>query len=86
MSDAAWQNGAATDGVCFRIEAAAESGERVKMLERCLRPIERAQDRGEQRVSLQLRIGRPLTLYFQTDCGGSCSWDWAYWKDIDITQ
>ena len=85
ISDGAWKDGGATDGVCFRILAAGPTGERVKLHERCLRPVERPEDRGEHHVSLPLRIDNPGALVFETDCGGNCSWDWAYWKDIEVT-
>jgi hypothetical protein len=84
IGDGAWKDGGATDGVCFRVFAAAADGERAKVYERCLRPVERAEDRGEQHVSIPLSLDRPRTLVFETDCGGNCSWDWAYWKDIDV--
>jgi hypothetical protein len=85
ISDGAWKDGRATDGVCFRIFAIEAKGERVKVHERCLRPVEHAEDRGEHRVTLPLSIDNPGALLFETDCGGNCSWDWAYWKDIDVT-
>jgi hypothetical protein len=84
VSDGAWKDGRATDGVCFRIFATGSTGERTKLHERCLRPVERTEDRGEHRVTLPLSIDNPGTLVFETDCGGNCSWDWAYWKDIDV--
>ncbi|MBK9675169.1 MAG: hypothetical protein IPO82_08020 [Betaproteobacteria bacterium] len=84
VSDGAWKDGRATDGVCFRIFATGSTGERIKLHERCLRPVERAEDRGEHRITLPLSIDNPGALVFETDCGGNCSWDWAYWKDIDV--
>jgi hypothetical protein len=85
VSDGAWKDGRATDGVCFRIFATGPTGEQTKLHERCLRPVERAEDRGEHRITLPLGIDNPGALVFETDCGGNCSWDWAYWKDIDVT-
>ena len=84
IGDGAWKDGGATDGVCFHIFAIGAKGERVALHERCLRPVERAEDRGDQRVTLRPSLDSPGTLVFETDCGGNCSWDWAYWKDIDI--
>jgi len=86
ISDGAWKDGRATDGVCFRIFVAWTNGERVKLHDRCLRPVERAEDRGEHRVTLPFGTDGPGTLAFETDCGGNCSWDWAYWKDIDVSR
>lgn len=85
LSDGAWKDGGATDGVCFHIRFAGADGERVKLHERCLRPVERTEDRGEHRVVLPLSLDKPGSLVFETDCGGNCSWDWSYWKDIDVT-
>jgi hypothetical protein len=84
VSDGAWKDGRATDGVCFRIFETGSKGEKVKLHERCLRPVERTEDRGEHRITLPLNINNPGVLVFETDCGGNCSWDWAYWKDIDV--
>ncbi len=84
ISDGAWKDGRATDGVCFRIFATGSTGEKTRLHERCLRPVERAEDRGEHRITLPLSIDTPGALVFETDCGGNCSWDWAYWKDIDV--
>jgi hypothetical protein len=85
ISDGAWKDGRATDGVCFRIFVTNPKGERVQVHERCLRPLERPEDRGEHRITLPLNIDDPGVLVFETDCGGNCSWDWAYWKDIDVS-
>jgi hypothetical protein len=86
IGDGAWKDGNATDGVCFHIFAVAANGDREVVHERCLRPVEHAEDRGEHRISVPLRIDGPGTLVFETDCGGNCSWDWAYWKDIDVVR
>jgi hypothetical protein len=82
--DGAWKDGAATDGACFRLSLAGSDGSKVQLHERCLRPVEHKEDRGEQRVALPLTIAERGTLIFETDCGGNCSWDWAYWKDIEV--
>jgi hypothetical protein len=86
MFDDAWSNGARTDGVCFRIYAIASRRTARKLHERCLAPVEHAQDRADQQFAARLDIAEPVTLVFETDCGRSCSWDWAYWKDIDVVR
>ena len=84
ITDGAWTSGAATDGACFRVYAEA-AGRRTRLLERCLKPTERPDDRGETRTSVPVDLAGPGVLVFETDCAGTCSWDWTYWKDIDVT-
>jgi hypothetical protein len=80
----AWAEGGATDGVCFRVSAEGGNGVRRRLFERCLDPVARAGDRGEQTAVFAAPLTAPGTLVFETDCRASCAWDWSYWKDLDI--
>jgi len=83
ISGNAWQKDAGTDGVCFRI--LAQGGAWRELLhEHCLRPGSREEDRLPQRVDIQVRRQDAESLIFETDCAGSCAWDWSYWKDVDV--
>ncbi|TWA77111.1 4-amino-4-deoxy-L-arabinose transferase-like glycosyltransferase [Azospirillum brasilense] len=84
IRDVAWQANTATDGVCFRISMAAPDGASVKAWERCLRPTTALADRGVQSVSIDAELPAGGRLTFETDCGGNCSWDWAYWQNVAI--
>ncbi len=84
--EGAWTGDARTDGVCFRIRAIGADGQSGKLHERCLTPLERAEDRGEQEVTVRIDQTGPVRLVFETDCRGNCSWDWSYWKDIDVPR
>jgi hypothetical protein len=86
ISDGAWQHGAASDGVCFRIHGVASSSKTVSLHERCLLPLEREADRGEMRISLDLGRFDLHTLKFTTECRSTCSWDWSYWKDVELVR
>jgi hypothetical protein len=86
IRDGAWEDGAQTDGACFHIIVAGPAGTRRAIHERCLRLVGNPADHGEQRLSVALNADGPGALIFETDCGGNCAWDWAYWKDIDITR
>jgi hypothetical protein len=84
--DGAWTDGRATDGVCFRILGVGQDGKSTKLHERCLTPLQTPEDRKEGEVSLRLTSAGPVKLVFETDCRANCSWDWSYWKDIDIAH
>lgn len=80
----AWSLGRATDGVCFRISAGSQDGVFRKLLDRCLDPVSRPEDRFEQSVEVPVGLVSAGTLVFATDCRTNCNWDWSYWTDIDI--
>jgi hypothetical protein len=80
----AWTEGGATDGVCFRVSAEGGNGVRRPLFERCLDPVARAGDRGEQTAVFAAGLTTPGTLVFETDCRAGCAWDWSYWKDLEI--
>ena len=82
----AWTAPNHTDGVCFRISVVPAGGPIRKLHERCLTPAERNDDRNEQQFTTRIDVSGPARLVLETDCGKSCSWDWAYWKDIDVIQ
>lgn len=82
----AYTGGNATDGVCFSILAGPVNGDKRTVMERCLDPLSREEDRGEQTVALQVKSNGSSELIFRTTCRTSCDWDWAYWKDIDIDR
>jgi hypothetical protein len=84
--EGAWTGNARTDGVCFRIRAIGADGQSGKLHERCLTPLERIEDRGEHEVTVRIDATGPVRLVFETDCRGNCSWDWSYWKDIDVPR
>ena len=83
--DSAWSEDRRTDGVCFRIRAIDAQRVATTLHERCLTPVEREADRTEQRVSVRVAAASAVTIVFETDCRVSCSYDWSYWKDIDVT-
>jgi hypothetical protein len=75
-----------TDGVCFRALLVTAGGNSRKLFERCLTPVERAEDRKDQQFYTAIDVSGPAKLVLETDCRKNCSWDWAWWKDIDILQ
>jgi hypothetical protein len=85
ISEGAWSGDRRTDGVCFRIRAIDAQGGATTLHERCLTPVEREADRTEQRVSVRAAAASAVTIVFETDCRVTCSYDWSYWKDIDVT-
>lgn len=79
MLPPSWEPGR-SNGVCFRVLAEASQ---AMLWERCIDPAQLADDRSEQRAEIRLPpdIG---SVILETDCRGSCSWDWSYWRDIDL--
>lgn len=83
LRDGAWQNGAATNGVCFRVLAETEGGGEKPVWERCLRPLTDPADRGAQTAEVALPPSSgPIRYAFETDCIGDCRWDWSYWSRV----
>ena len=74
----AYENGNATDGVCFNVRSSNGS----VLFERCLRPVQNSSDRGVQRAEFPVPANEEIELI--TDCGGHCSWDWSYWKAVRL--
>lgn len=73
-----------TDGVCFRILATAADRKTARLHERCLAPLDRAEDRNEQQAVVRLDAAGPVEVVFETECRRTCDWDWSYWKDFDV--
>jgi len=75
-----------TDGVVFRIELRTGGTTPAVLFERALTPATQADDRGPQRVDLQLPAGATGDLVFKTLPGphNDLSFDWAYWSAVEI--
>ena len=84
MRDGAWQGEGKTEGACFRILAGADVSSAVALWNRCLRPMTEVGDRGPQTASLDIGPQHQGRLFLETDCAGTCSWDWTYWDRIDL--
>jgi hypothetical protein len=80
----AWSDGGATDGVCFRVTAESKAGDSATLLDRCLDPVSRVEDRSVQTADLAPGLTGEGTLVFETSCRANCNWDWSYWRDIDV--
>ncbi|CAA0113900.1 Uncharacterised protein [Starkeya nomas] len=79
IRDGAWQNGNATDGVCFSIRDSV-SGD--ILFERCLDPLNNPADRHTQKAHVALPAGT-AKVDVRTDCRQACSWDWSYWSQVE---
>jgi len=84
IREGAWTGDGATDGVCFRVSAIEGGRPERKIVDRCLDPRARSEDRPQQSVDVAVGMRGPGTLVFETGCGVNCAWDWSYWKDIDV--
>lgn len=84
IREGAYTGGNATDGVCFAVLAGPVDGDRRAVMERCLDPLSRNDDRGEHTVELPITMQAAGELIFRTTCRTICDWDWAYWKDIEV--
>jgi len=86
IAEGAWTGDGRTDGVCFRMRMVADDGRSTTLHERCLTPLERTEDRAEQEMAVQVDAAGPIRFVLETECRANCSWDWSYWKDIDVTR
>lgn len=84
IRDGAWQGEGKTDGACFRIRAGADAASGVTVWEHCLRPLTQPGDRGQQGARLDIGPQHQGNLFLETDCSGTCNWDWTYWNRIDF--
>lgn len=83
LRDGTWQNGAATNGVCFRVLVETDGGGERPIWERCLHPVTEPADRGPQTAEVVLPPSSgPVRYAFETDCIGDCRWDWSYWSRV----
>lgn len=79
IKDEAWQNGNATDGVCFSIRDSV-SGD--ILFERCLDPLNNPADRHTQNARVTIPTGT-AKVDVRTDCRQACFWDWSYWSQVE---
>jgi hypothetical protein len=73
-----------TDGVIFRIMARAADGSERQLFRRTLRPVDHPEDRGVQHSEVQFVAAEGETLCFETLPRISYTYDWAYWKRIEV--
>jgi hypothetical protein len=73
-----------SNGVTFIIDSEAPDGTTVKLFERTLDPARVSHDRGIQHEVIPLKVSPGQRLIFRTGPHGDYSYDWAYWKAIDI--
>ena len=83
----AYTEGNATDGAEFIIEWIDSSDRKSVLFHRFLRPIDFAEDRGEQSFKIALPAG-PGRLVMRTTAGpaDSIAFDWTYWTDINFSE
>ncbi len=84
IMDSAWTPPQHTDGACFVIKTVAPDGQATPLYEHCLMPLEQEADRGEHEATVHVQTSTPVRLVLETDCHQNCSWDWSYWKDIEL--
>lgn len=77
----AYDNGAHTDGVVFRVTAITGEEERV-LWSRRLQPTTVDSDRGPQTVDLTFPAGAPLVLETGNGPEQDTRWDWSYWAGL----
>ena len=82
--DAALHAAPPTDGVEFALLLQSASQNPVLIWSRYLDPVNRASDRGIQRVQLSLSAAEDTRLIFETLPGPTTTTDWAYWADLVI--
>ena len=82
----AFEGGAHTDGVTFRVERSDALGRTQTLFERRLDPVAVPGDRGMQSLDIALGAGHGGSLRLITDPGpaGSTNWDWSFWADVRL--
>jgi hypothetical protein len=65
-------------GACFR--ALSDAG--TVLWERCLDPMHRIEDRGQQTATFALPPGQ-TQVTLETRCAVSCDWAWTYWAGFE---
>lgn len=86
LSPGAYTEGGNSDGVEFEIEL-VNPGEKPRVLfRRFLNPLRVPVDRGTHRVALDIDARPGATVFARTLPGprGDSSYDWAFWRRIDI--
>jgi len=81
MLDSSWQDGNATDGAGFAINAIGADGKAERVFARTLRPMTEPGDRGVQTATIPLPDGT-RELHLSTDSAGNANWDWCYWVEV----
>jgi len=76
----------ATDGADFSIVHVSETGKRTVLLQRALRPVNQAGDRGTQSFRVEIPEGVAGMIELRTDQGpyGSNAYDWTYWWELTL--
>jgi hypothetical protein len=80
IREGAYTQGGHTAGVTFRVDLAYDSGNRVHLWSRLLDPVARSEDRGTQKIDLDLPQDGPSRLILRTEPGlkDDNRWDWSY--------
>jgi hypothetical protein len=85
LYDDAWKkSGDKTNGVECVITGEMPNGETREIFRRVLDPVRSERDRGVQRETIAFFPRPGEMLRFATLSNGSKSFDWAYWKRIDV--
>ena len=69
------------DGIVYQVWV-EENGTRKKLMEELVTKHEWK----EFETSLVPYIGKRISLYLVTDCGGNTSGDWGMWGDLQLTE
>lgn len=83
--DGAYQNGGNTNGATFSVIATPPNETPEVLFRRTLRPVQNNEDRGDQRVDVELPALAPGSeLKVVIDPDGSHAWDWTYVTDLRL--
>ncbi len=72
------------DGVEFKIIGLQADGEETLLYSRDLQPKENLEDRGTQKISVDLSQADFARLILETSMGKDPSFDWSYWSDFQL--
>ena len=86
VTEAAYRNGNATDGVEFAILDLRLEPENQEIFRRLLDPMNVVSDQGLQNMEIDLTASGEGELILLTRPGpnGNTSWDWSYWGNVTI--
>ena len=87
ISEAAYtREGDRSDGVEFTVAEHVPGATDRVLFTRLLNPLERPEDRNDQRVELAVSLSPGAEVTFSTGPGpsGSNAFDWSYWKTIRL--
>jgi hypothetical protein len=77
-----------SDGASFQVMFESESGEKIPLFSRLLRPLEVEQDRGTHPMRIEFEAESAGTLVLTTGTGpqrnGAC--DWAFWGALALAE